>query len=91
MVVAEATPEAPVWGLVICERIERGPGSVYPALDRLETGGLVEGRWETPEPDNRPRRRLYWATSRGAGSLCTARRRLGRWRLWFRPSQATAR
>jgi transcriptional regulator len=37
-------------------------GSLYPALHRLERGGLVESRWSTGE---RRRRRIYRITAAG--------------------------
>jgi DNA-binding PadR family transcriptional regulator len=43
-------------------------GTLYRALERLETMGLVESRWEDPDiaaRDNRPRRRLYVLTAAG--------------------------
>jgi PadR family transcriptional regulator len=43
-------------------------GTLYRALERLETMGLLESRWEDPEisaRENRPRRRLYKLTAGG--------------------------
>ena len=42
-------------------------GTLYKALGRLETAGLLASRWEEPAPEGRPRRRLYTVT--GAGAL----------------------
>lgn len=45
-------------------------GTLYKALGRMETSGLLTSRWEDPEiaaADGRPRRRLYRVT--GAGEL----------------------
>jgi DNA-binding PadR family transcriptional regulator len=45
-------------------------GTLYKALGRMETAGLVESQWEDPEAaaaEGRPRRRLYHVT--GAGEL----------------------
>jgi DNA-binding PadR family transcriptional regulator len=41
-------------------------GTVYPALHRLETGGLVSSRWEVV---NGRRRRVYQITAAGERSL----------------------
>jgi DNA-binding PadR family transcriptional regulator len=41
-------------------------GTVYPALHRLETGGLVNSQWETA---NGRRRRVYQITTEGERSL----------------------
>ena len=43
-------------------------GTLYRALDRMETAGLLESRWEDPavaEAERRPRRRLYRVTAVG--------------------------
>jgi PadR family transcriptional regulator, regulatory protein PadR len=46
-------------------------GTVYPALHRLERGGLLESRWS--EEASR-RRRVYAITDRGRGALEGRRR-----------------
>lgn len=45
-------------------------GTVYPALYRLERGGLVTSRWEIA---GGRRRRVYRLTRRGEGSLVARR------------------
>ncbi|MFF4188140.1 PadR family transcriptional regulator [Streptomyces sp. NPDC001691] len=85
-VIEEATAEAPAWGLTICQKTGRGPGSVYPALERLEEAGWIEGRWETPKPADRPPRRFYRATPNGQRG---ARKRQARWFALWRPSART--
>ena len=50
-------------------------GTLYKALDRLETAGLLESRWEDPmaaAAQGRPRRRLYTVTGAGAAALANA-------------------
>lgn len=45
-----------------------GHGTLYKALSRLETAGLLESSWEDPDQAadaGRPRRRLYRITSEG--------------------------
>ena len=47
-------------------------GTLYKALDRLETAGLLESSWEDPDraaAEGRPRRRLYRVTAAGAVAL----------------------
>lgn len=42
-------------------------GTLYPALHRMEKGGLVEGRWR-PAPGGQDRR-YYYLTAQGARAL----------------------
>ncbi len=54
-------------------------GTVYPALRRLEKGGLLVSRWEETEQahsDGRPRRRTHELTARGREALPAAERKL---------------
>lgn len=49
-----------------------GHGTLYKALDRLRTRGLLTAEWEDPaaaEAAGRPRRKLYWITAAGATVL----------------------
>ncbi len=51
-------------------------GTLYRALGRLESMGLLESRWEDPAipaRENRPGRRLYTLTAGGATALREAR------------------
>ena len=72
-------------------------GTVYPALDKLETLGLVSSRWEdarVARRDKRPPRRYFDLTRAGAIALAAALERyknlkpvsLAAWRI--RPSEA---
>ncbi|GGU38204.1 PadR family transcriptional regulator [Streptomyces violascens] len=81
-VVDGATTEQPVWGLTVLEKTGRGPSSIYPALERLEEIGWIEGRWETSESANRPRRRYYWPTPQGQRGL--RQRKTRPFALWHR-------
>jgi DNA-binding PadR family transcriptional regulator len=50
-------------------------GTLYKALGRLVTAGLLESRWEDPNigaAEGRPRRRLYRVTLAGARALAEA-------------------
>jgi len=52
-----------------------GHGTLYKALDRLRTRGLLVAEWEdsaAAEAAGRPRRRLYWLTAAGAKVLTEA-------------------
>ena len=49
-------------------------GTLYKALSRMETAGLLESQWEDPQKaadEDRPRRRLYKIT--GAGEVALSR------------------
>lgn len=49
-------------------------GSLYPALYRLESQGLVAARWESATADRPgPRRRVYRLTAKGRRRLDSAR------------------
>jgi DNA-binding PadR family transcriptional regulator len=50
-------------------------GTLYKALERMETAGLLESRWEDPQlaaSQGRPRRRLYRVTGAGERALSAA-------------------
>jgi PadR family transcriptional regulator, regulatory protein PadR len=60
-------------------------GTVYPALRRLEDGGLVISKWEKhqiAQKELRPPRKYYELTREGADSLAEA---LKRYRLLEQP------
>lgn len=59
------TEREPIWGLAIAKRTERTPASIYPILNRLESGGWIEGSWEVESDRPGPRRRLYRLTDTG--------------------------
>ena len=51
-------------------------GTLYKALGRMETTGLLESRWEKADlalEEGRPRRRLYRVTGAGERALATSR------------------
>lgn len=65
-VIVEGTAsDDPPWGYRICHQAGLGSGTVYPALERLEEQGVIEGTWETGLPADRPRRRFYAVTGEG--------------------------
>ena len=50
-------------------------GTLYKALGRMETGGLLESHWEDPDialVEGRPRRRFYRVTPLGVTALTRA-------------------
>jgi len=71
-------------------------GTVYPALDKLESAGYLESRWEDAKVarrDKRPPRRYFDLTAAGAQALSIALKRyknlrpvsLSAWKI--RPSE----
>jgi len=74
---AHTKADDPLWGYKLCELTGLGSGTIYPIMERLETGKYVEARMETPRPANRPPRRFYELTNTGrelAAQARTARR-----------------
>lgn len=56
-----------MYGLELVRATGLKSGTLYPLLDRLETEGVVESRWEETKPAElgRPRRRFYRLTGHG--------------------------
>jgi DNA-binding PadR family transcriptional regulator len=55
-------------------RLLTSHGTLYKALGRMETAGLLESVWEDPllaAQEGRPRRRLYEITAAGEAALAT--------------------
>ncbi len=89
-VVMNAPADDPAWGLRICEESGHGPGSIYPALERMLRFGWLEDSWEEPQPEDRPRRRYYTITSAGRAAYREANaardaRKSASWHLAPRP------
>ena len=59
-------------------------GTVYPALHRLESQGLLRSRWQNDAPR---RRRVYELTSKGQQALV---KRQAEWRKFSKAVDATA-
>ena len=55
-------------------RLLTAHGTLYRALSRLESMGLLDSRWESTDRDDptRPPRRLYRLTDAGAERACSA-------------------
>ena len=65
------------YGFDIMDQTGLKSGTVYRALSRLESLGLVQSRWEEPRralADKRPRRRYYELTPAGHACLAEAHR-----------------
>src|SRR2546428_986138 len=63
-------------GDIADRRLLTAYGTLYRALGRLETMGLLESRWEDPRipaRENRPGRRLYTLTGAGEAAAQQAR------------------
>src|SRR4051795_11331843 len=79
MIVLAALAPGPAHGYAVIEELKRRSagafdlpeGTVYPALHRLEQGGLLSSSWATAAGR---RRRVYRLTSRGKRALGDARR-----------------
>ncbi|MGH2354434.1 MAG: PadR family transcriptional regulator [Chloroflexota bacterium] len=77
--------DGPLHGYGLAKEIERRSGgfftgswgSLYPALQRLEQDGLIDGVWEPHPPQGRRRRRVYKLTAQGRSA---AQQTAGRWR-----------
>lgn len=85
-VLLASPPEAPAWGLKICETANLGSGTVYPILERLAKQGWITSFQETAPHPGRPARRYYELTAAGriaAESALEERRKryASRWRL----------
>ena len=88
LLILRALELEPMHGIGIAARIEqvtRGafsikPGSLFPALRRLEQKGWIEGEW-APSENNR-RARYYHLTRGGRGQLAEEKRK------WYRTSSA---
>lgn len=73
--VLQALAQGHRFGFDIMDVTHLPSGTVYPALRRLESQGLVRSDWETDKEarDNaRPRRRYYELTSTGKAQLADA-------------------
>ena len=82
--------DGPLHGYAIIEKLKRRSegalalpeGTVYPALHRLEAGGLLASEWSDGEGR---RRRIYELTRRGRRELGTRR---SEWREFSRAVEA---
>jgi PadR family transcriptional regulator, regulatory protein PadR len=79
MIVLAALAGGPAHGYAVIQEINRRSGgafdlpegTIYPALHRLEQGGLLSSRWTTAESGRQ--RRVYSLTRRGQRALADHR------------------
>jgi len=79
LIVLAALASGPAHGYAVIEEIRRRSGqafdlpegTIYPALHRLEQGGLLASRWVTAQSGRR--RRVYALTRRGERALAERR------------------
>jgi len=84
MLVLKTLVLEPMHGFGITQRIEQiskgvfrvNPGSLFPALSRLEREGRIKGEWRSTE--NNRRARYYLLTERGRKALKEETREWGR-------------
>ena len=63
------------YGFQVMEAAGLASGTVYPALRKLEKGGLIRSQWEhaaVARAEQRPARRYYRITSEGEAALVAA-------------------
>lgn len=81
-ILAHGVANEPFYGFALARALSDGGsaltahGTLYKALTRMTTAGLLEATWEDAElaeADGRPRRRLYRVTGEGARALAAAR------------------
>src|SRR5262245_25500644 len=88
LLILRAVELAPIHGIGIADRIQQvtkgalsvKPGSLFPALRRLEQKGWIEGEW-APSENNR-RARYYRLTRSGRSQLAAEKRN------WYRMTSA---
>jgi DNA-binding PadR family transcriptional regulator len=72
VMVLHALARGRAYGFDVMEETGLSSGTIYPALDRLETLGLARSEWEDPrsaQAEKRPPRRYYRITPEGAEAL----------------------
>lgn len=77
-IILQAVDAGDVYGFGVMETTGLPSGTVYPALRRLERGGLIRSQWESgkiADADQRPPRKYYRVTSTGKKALEASRRR----------------
>ena len=67
-----------LYGFDVMETTGLPSGTVYPALRRLERGGLIRSEWESQivaQADQRPARKYYRITREGTATLAASQKR----------------
>ena len=78
VMVLHALARGRAYGFDVMEETGLSSGTIYPALDRLETLGFARSEWEDPrvaQSEKRPPRRYYRITRAGAEELQEAMER----------------
>jgi PadR family transcriptional regulator, regulatory protein PadR len=76
--VLQALDAGHVYGLSIMDVTGLPSGTVYPALRRLEQGGLIRSQWErqaVADAELRPPRKYYRLTKLGTATLAASQKR----------------
>jgi DNA-binding PadR family transcriptional regulator len=90
-VVLQAVANGYGYGFDVMDATGLPSGTVYPALRRMETAGLVRSKWESAavaQREQRPPRKYYDITRSGQLALAEA---VERYRLAPRPAPSTAK
>lgn len=77
-IILQAIEAGHVYGFNVMETTGLPSGTVYPALRRLEHGGLIRSQWEsqrTADADQRPPRKYYGITRSGEATLRASQKR----------------
>jgi DNA-binding PadR family transcriptional regulator len=77
-IILQAIEAGHVYGFSVMETTGLPSGTVYPALRRLERGGLIHSRWESQaaaDASQRPARKYYRITRAGEATLRASQKR----------------
>lgn len=77
-IILQAIEAGHVYGFSVMETTGLPSGTVYPALRRLERGGLIRSQWESQaaaEASQRPARKYYRITRTGEATLRASQKR----------------
>jgi PadR family transcriptional regulator, regulatory protein PadR len=77
-IILQAIEAGHVYGFCVMQITGLPSGTVYPALRRLEHGGLIRSQWESrraADADQRPPRKYYRITRSGEATLRASQKR----------------
>jgi PadR family transcriptional regulator, regulatory protein PadR len=77
-IILQALEAGYAYGFSVMETTGLPSGTVYPALRRLERGGLIRSQWESQaaaDAGQRPARRYYRITRSGQATLAASQKR----------------
>lgn len=89
--VLQAVDAGRVYGLSVMETTGLPSGTVYPAMRRLESNGLIRSHWERQtiaDAEGRPPRKYYRLTRAGKTALDASRKRYPHLAKWFPAKEA---